>query len=111
MPADYDAIREWIGATPDDDTIDVQWARFDGDDHQVHRTALAILRAREVDLVDRVERFDIDGDYSETRSSTTAALMVIKARIGRLEAITGDTAGGGLPPLTSAPLTAPRGIR
>lgn len=110
MPVDIDAVRDWIGATPDDDVIATTWARFEDQDHQVERTALAILRRRRADTATAVEAWAVDGDYSERRNAAATA-KALDALIARLEAITGDTAGGGLATLTSAAIVVPRGVR
>jgi hypothetical protein len=106
--ADVEDVRDWVGATPDDDAVQAQLTRFADETHTVQRAALAILRRREIEQAEAVEAFGVDGDYNERRN-VVAALTVTRNRIARLERITGDTAGGGLPPLASAPICGPGG--
>lgn len=107
MAADIGAVREHVGSTPDDETIGTTWLRFADATYPDERTALAILRKREADMVDRIEKYDIDGDYAETKALTAVALKVVQGKIGRLERITGDTAGAAAKVLASAPICAP----
>lgn len=103
-PADITRVRRWTGSTPDDDTLDVA---LGAPDATVESVALDILRTRYADLRDSPGRWSADGDWSQEHRADQ--LRALAADIARLEAITGD--GTGLPALSTASITAPRGTR
>lgn len=104
--ADRDLVRDWVGSTPDDDTIDEVLARDDITSPAL--AALAILRQRRADIIGGYERFDIDGDASWT----VAKAATLKALDSAIAALESDLdLGTGLARLHVAPICGPRGLR
>lgn len=78
-------IRDWVGSTPDDDTVE---AVFNRDDvGTVNLAALAILRQRRADLENGPDSFEVVGDYKET--TIGKAFESLSNRIAELETLTG----------------------
>lgn len=87
--ATLDAIREWVGSTPDDNTVESTYQRTGVG--TVARAALAILRKRRADLLAQPAEWDLDGDYGQ---KTGKNLDELNAQIAALEAITGAAGAG-----------------
>ena len=85
--ATIDAIREWVGSAPDDNTVESTYQRTG----TVELAALRILRQRRADLISSPAEWDLDGDYGQ---KTTANLAALDAQIAALEAITGAAGAG-----------------
>lgn len=103
-----DEVADWVGNTVDTAVIA---AALNRTSHDPHRAALSILRRRRMDLVDDVQSWRVDGDYSESKGSLIRRLAAVDDQIGRLERITGDTDGRGLDTVTSTPIRPLRGHR
>ena len=97
-------VRDWTGdAWPtDDDAITVQLTRFDDDPQQA---ALALLRRRAADLELGYSSFSTDGDASWSR--TKDQLDAVRAKIVRLERLTGADATAGRETMTGTPILGP----
>jgi hypothetical protein len=77
-------IRDWVGSTPDDDTVALSYER--SDTGNVELTALSILRKRRADLLSNPTSFELVGDYREDRGKNLEAL---NAQIPELAALCG----------------------
>jgi hypothetical protein len=77
-------IRDWVGSTPDDDTIEATFGRADTGTADL--TALAILKKRRADLLANPTAFELVGDYREDRGKNLEAL---NAQIAELAALCG----------------------
>lgn len=86
-----DQVRDWVGSTPDDATIEARYNQSAGDEHPVEATALAILRRRRADMVASPAEWRLDGDYQQKTEANIAAL---DAQIADLERIVAT--GGGM---------------
>ncbi len=90
------AIREWVGAKPDDDTLDLAYTR-----HQsVTRVALEVLRSRQADLLGVPETLRVEGDYAESWGKN---LDLLTKQITQLEGLVAIETGVGT--MTVARLT------
>jgi hypothetical protein len=87
--ATLDAIREWVGSTPDDTTVESTYQRTGVG--TVERAALAILRKRRADMVASPAEWDLTGDYSQ---KTGKNLDELDKLIAALEGITGAAGAG-----------------
>jgi hypothetical protein len=85
--ADLAAIREWVGSQPPDESVRVIYERRG----TVEATALAILRARRADFIQRAAKFSADGDFSE---DTATNIKALDRDIASLEAMVPSTEGG-----------------
>lgn len=99
--ADREAVRDWVGSTPDDPQIDAALTRFDGVGARIDLAALSILRRRRVDLTTRPGTWSNEDGWSENWTQVGGALDQL---IGHLEARTG---GQPLPVVTTAQLVRP----
>lgn len=84
---DIEAVRDWVGATPDDGTIVGVVARAGSP----HAAALSILRRRRADILAAPAVLSEDGGLSRTWTENLSALA---AQISRLEGIVGEAAAG-----------------
>ena len=99
-----DDVRDWVGSTPDDDTIQGVIDRYDTDTEPAKRAALSILRRRRADLDGTGARsFSIDGDVS-WGSVGKDALTGLDRKIAHLCGLVGEPVDTGLPALTSTPI-------
>jgi len=79
VAATLDDVRDWVGSTPDDDTVTAALDRADGD---AQVAALGILRRRLVDMLANPTSWADQGDYQESWAANIAPL---KERIADLE--------------------------
>lgn len=77
-------IRDHVGSTPDDATIEATWLRDDVGTADL--AALSILRRRLADLEASPETFNVQGDYSQ---STGKNLDALAKKIADLETVCG----------------------
>lgn len=87
--ATIDAIREWVGSAPDDNTVESTYNRTG----TVELAALRILRQRRADLLAQPAEWDLDGDYGQRVGKN---LDELAAQIAALEAITGAAGAGSM---------------
>lgn len=84
MPATADelaAIRAWVGAAPDDATLQVQWTR----QPDAYSVALDVLRGRLADLITTTD-LDVDGFVREG-SPNAEQIKALRAMISTLEGL------------------------
>lgn len=97
---DVAAVRDWVGADPDDNTIQAYLDR----PATVAAAALAILRRRRADLIGTPSQVTVDGDYSRT-TDHAADLKALNTAITQLEdLVAAEQPGvdlGGLPVVMS----------
>lgn len=101
--AAVDAVRDWVGARPDDTTVLAALARFPGRQRTL-LAARAILRRRRADMVSAPSSWGIDGDYRESRSADQ--LKELTATLARLGDLLGDPEPVGAV-LSQAPIVGP----
>lgn len=82
--AQIEAVRDWVGSTPDDTAITAQIDRFPGDAQATDRAALAILLRRQAD--DSFDSFEVKDDVAWSKASWSKALAdriaALRARLG-----------------------------
>ena len=83
-----EAVRDWVGSTPDDDAITAQIDRFPGDAQAPERAALAILLRRQAD--DSFDSFEVKDDVAWSRATWAKELS---NRIAQLRARLGGGSG------------------
>lgn len=80
-------VRDWVGSTPADEDVEAIITAFDGEEHQVERAALRILRRRRAD--ENYTSFAVDGDVSWSKAGWLADLdrriLDLRNRIGGTE--------------------------
>ena len=101
-------VRDWVGSTPDDDTIYATLARFTQDPLQAARV---LLQRRLADLQSSYATFEVTGDAKWSVSKDQMA--AIATQIGDLTGRIGDgpEAPAGLPTLASVPICGPTADR
>lgn len=75
------AIRAWVGAAPDDATLQVQWTR----QADVYAVSLDVLRARLADLITTVD-LDVDGFVREG-APNAEQIKALRSMIATLEGL------------------------
>ena len=103
-----EAVRDWVGSTPDDPAIAAQVDRFPGDAKATDRAALAILLRRQAD--DSFDSFEVKDDVAWSKASWSKALAdriaALRARLG------GDDANvTGAPAVSLGTVAASRNLR
>jgi hypothetical protein len=81
-------IRDHVGSTPDDDTVETAYNRFTGE-HVIEQTALSILQRRLADFEADYAEFQLDGDAKWNAGKNIEALT---KKIAALEAVCGTGA-------------------
>lgn len=96
-----DAVRDWVGSSPDDETIHDTLGRHNDD---VHLAAQTILRRRRADMVANPAQWGVDGDYSQRVMDFQ--LAALDAQLERLAVLTDDTVDA-VGVLTQTPICGP----
>lgn len=100
-PADLAWMREWIGSTPDDATLEERLAVYDG---VRSLTVLGVLRTRRADLLADPLSYSIRGDVTVNATANLAALESLIASLEAVAVADGDLEASDLATLSGATL-------